>query len=137
MRVLDLETGKEQRHFDAPGGSVHALAFRPDGKALARSGRPRAVWLWDLNTGRQVWKRDGLPSGVQRLAFSPDGTTLAGTDGSVGILHLWEVASGRERWRSPDLGTWPSSLALAPDGRRLAVGLSDSTALVFDVAPGR
>jgi RNA polymerase sigma factor (sigma-70 family) len=92
------------------------------------------VRVFDLTTGREK-----VCLAVDRMhqpqAFTRDGKVLATV--SNRHAHLWELASGRERWRSPDLGPWPSSLTLAPDGRGLAVGLSDTTALVFDVAGWR
>ena len=35
-------------------GNIWSIAFRPDGKVLASSGRDKTVRLWDVNTRQQI-----------------------------------------------------------------------------------
>jgi hypothetical protein len=66
-----------------------------------------------------------------QAAFSADGRVLALSDPS-GVL-LWDLWLGKELRRLGGLGADVTGLAFSPDGRRLLTGLSDSTALVWDV----
>jgi len=50
-----------------------------------------------------------------------------------GAIHLWEIASGKEILSYESEGCWARCLAFDASGRRLASGMSDGTALVWDV----
>jgi WD40 repeat protein len=73
---------------------VVALAFQPDGKALAAGGY-NEVTLWDPADGRLLRRIGNIPRQTHGLAFSPDGSLLAvagGTPGSAGEVRLIELA---------------------------------------------
>ena len=76
-------------------GVVDALAFSPDGRALAMDNGDGSVTLWDVREqgrGRIPRRRDAVwprPGWDRRLAFSPDGKTLA-----VGVRSSSAGASG-------------------------------------------
>jgi WD40 repeat protein len=74
---------------------VTALAFSPDGAALASGSKDQAVRLWDLSTGEsRVFL--GHEDGVRALAFSPDGAVLA-SGGEDHTLRVWDLATGEGR----------------------------------------
>src|SRR5262249_48181014 len=68
------------------------------------------------------------------------GRVFATSDGDV--VRLWETATGQEVFRRGRHGALPgappqaalTSVAFLPGGRRLATGLGDGTALVWDLA---
>lgn len=104
--VVDTATGEARLQF--PGRRLHALAFSPDGRLLARaadySDSENGIDVWDLETGAEVerlcWRvlpaqlNSNLPACT--LAFSPEGKLLLG---SV-ERGVWDVAA---RTRIADL----------------------------------
>lgn len=75
----------------APGNGANALAFRPDGTALAVAGGARAVELWDPATGRKLATATGHDGReVAAVAFAPDGTRLVTGGGDKRAL-VWDV----------------------------------------------
>ena len=74
---------------------VLALAFQPDGKALAAGGY-HEVTLWDPADGRLVGRIGNVVRQTHALAYSPDGSLLAvagGTPGSAGEVRLVSLAA--------------------------------------------
>jgi WD40 repeat protein len=67
--------------FVGSGGSgPTAVAFAPDGRALAVGDRSGNVVLWSFPEGVALAQFAALARTVQRIAFSPDGTRLAVSD---------------------------------------------------------
>src|SRR5262249_23787505 len=77
--------------LEGQAGPVPALAFSPDGEALASGGKGGAVRFWHPPADAGILKS---PSDVvYSLAFLPDGHYLA-FGGDDGQLHVWDI---RER----------------------------------------
>jgi WD40 repeat protein len=94
IRSWEVATGKELCRLAASRqGQIHALAFSPDGKALASGGSDRAVHLWELSTGGQRACFVGHQNAVTCVAFSPDGKALA-SGSQDGTALVWD-ATGR------------------------------------------
>jgi RNA polymerase sigma factor (sigma-70 family) len=133
--LWDAATGKEVRRLGGDVGWVFALAFSPDGKALATGDRAGTVRICDVSTGRELSSFRAHDVEVHALAYSPDGKSLASC--ADGTLALWDPATGREvqQFRRDEGGF--RSLAFSPEGKRLAAAAMDGTLVVWDVATGK
>jgi WD40 repeat protein len=82
------------------------VAFSPDGRTLATSGRRRqehrqdpepagrVIRLWEIATGRERRVLRGHLDQVHALALFPDGRTLASASGDSTIL-VWDLTARR------------------------------------------
>jgi WD40 repeat protein len=141
VRLWDAATGKLERTFDGPPGTVSALTFSLDSRMLAAASSENAtVWLWDVPTGAPVLVIPVAADGcsVQSLAFHPKGHILAAggldwlaTSGSDGAVCLWDVVN---RCRVATIRFASHALAFDPCGRRLASASTENTVFVWDLA---
>jgi WD40 repeat protein len=115
-------------------GAVRALAYAPDGRALAAGLASGAVALLDPEEARVLRLLRGPTAAIYGLAFSPDGATLAAVTGA-GQLHLWDVAAGTERVLAGPEGPM-RDVAFSPDGKQVATAGSDGRVRLWEVASG-
>jgi WD40 repeat protein len=152
VNTWDLNTGVPRKLFtaikpppEAPDGKrqrpfVSDVAFTPDLKTVIAS-QGRELIFWDLARGELIAAvpTDGTEHGGQ-IVLSKDGRWLAMTDlnyaGDPGsdAIRLFDLGS-RSLIATLDSGQGrPNSFAFSPDGTRLVTGMSDGTALVWDLA---
>lgn len=130
VRLWDGHTGAAGGQLKARG-SIHALAFSPDGRLLAGGGRDGWVTLWDPAHGKEVVAFQAHGREVSDLAFSPDGKLLA-TASLDGTAVLWAVDGWipvrplRSRIRAESL------VRFGPEGRLLAAQEETGTTTCWD-----
>src|SRR5256885_590525 len=91
--------------WEAQSRTIDALAFSPDGRALALAGKYLALGgckrFYLLTTGGTVIASvadRALSSGAFALAFAPDGRTVVFTAGRD--LFVWNTDAARESHRA-------------------------------------
>jgi len=148
LRVWDVANAKGARIIPFPVEyGVSDVAYSPDGKVLAASGRNNMLSgditkLWNAGTGQEI-RTIGGDFGLQ-LSFSPDGKLLSGTAQSGNIFNiiyttkLADTQTGKvlRVFDGYDLG------AISPDGRYIALVpsmfSSDNEGLrLLDIKTGR
>jgi WD40 repeat protein len=144
-RVWDAATGKVLLALPTPllpsgtvdpSGTVnHGVAFSPDGKRLATSGRDGNMRIWDASTGKTLITLPGQAGTIYSVAFSPDGARLV--TGSAATAQLWDAATGKALLTLPGQSGTTYSVAFSPDGARVAAGRMDKTVKVWDVVTGQ
>ena len=77
MRIRHLRRPKPVSEWWHPPGDCNALAFSPDGRALAVGRQSRTVTFLDPFTGEPTASFDFGVGPVRSLAYAPDGLTLA------------------------------------------------------------
>ena len=163
VRVWNVETGKEERSFQAvpeaeknqsngasrtmlsADGKTLAVAYHPNnggGGGLApRLGAPHLVRLWDVATGKEQHTLQGHRHYVLDMAFSPDGRFLvtagekAHADKLIDQVFVWETATGKRVAAWPDgLPIGASAVAFSGDGRFLATAQPEGAIQIWETA---
>ncbi len=133
MCVLDVASRKVLIPPKGLAGTVHAVAYSPDGKRIVSAGS--VLKLWDTDTGKKLCVFQGHSDVVTCAAFSPDGTHLV--SGSVdNSLRLWDASTGKELLAMKCHTDDVSSVAFSPDGSRIASGSKDGTIRLWDSTTG-
>jgi WD40 repeat protein len=132
----DRNTAKQNWTFSTGDVAITNVVLSTDGRQMYLGGANGSVWRLDLAKPvpepkdlrkfytTEVWPRAVSPDG-QTLAVIVSGKTLALLDGRTGmILHEWKAAFPGN----------PQIAAFTEDGKRLAVGNSNGTVYILDVA---
>ncbi|WP_022927300.1 WD40 repeat domain-containing protein [Patulibacter americanus] len=127
--------GRNQLEMQGYETKVQELSWRADGRLLATGGG-QAVTVWDFAgrgpAGSRPLELDHHEQPVSWVGFAPTGDLLA-TVAFDGRLVLWRPphdrpVAGVEIEDALTCGAW------SPDGRRLAVGGTDGTLAVVELA---
>ncbi|HEV3256307.1 MAG TPA: WD40 repeat domain-containing protein [Gemmataceae bacterium] len=144
--IVDVATGQERYTPQAGPHDWGTAAISPDGRLLVTGALEKSVRLVELASGKEVLRVDHRGT-VSAVAFSADGTRVAAGVSEVlwaggrGIVNpmssrtigVWDARTGQPLLKLQAPGS-ARSLAFSPDGKTLASGLSDTTALVWDLA---
>src|SRR5262249_17971147 len=109
----------------------YALAFSPDGKAVASAGYDRGIKLWNLGDQKARDLKDHSDT-VFGLVFSPDGKLLASVAADRAV-KVWDTATGVRLYTLGESTDWVYSVAWSPDGKHLAAGSVDKSIRVWEV----
>jgi len=146
FHVFSVQTGKKLRTFGDDKLTKYAMALSPDGKRLLceeyRFSHDKLdkqeLRLWDVASGNVIWRKDlprhRLVSARSLLAISTDGKRFAASiPGDPSQVLLGEMATGNVL-RSFQCDSRPMFVSFSADGSLLAAGMSDGTALTWDIS---
>jgi hypothetical protein len=143
LRRWKVSTGEEIGGIDIPGEASSEIALSADARLVAKSTYDGLTLICDAPTGKQLSAIRRPEGTIYRIAFSPDGRFLALCSASYMpttvndlAIELWELASGKlVRRHALPRHTGVSSVAFAASGNRLATGMADTTAIIWDMGP--
>lgn len=122
IKLWNIETGEATATFRGHVRDITSLAFSPDGKTLASSGKDSKVLLWNVATGKNVLLLTEHDENVFYVGFSPDGKTFA-TGSWDDTVKLWDATTGSLKNTIIEKGiAGVSSVAFSPKGSTIAVG---------------
>ena len=91
VRLWQTATGKELWRLEKHDGGAD-VAFSPDGRTLATSGRNPL--LWEVATGKERHQFRGHDGHVTSVSFSPDGRLLASSSWEDRTALVWDLTGG-------------------------------------------
>jgi WD40 repeat protein len=121
VKLWESRSGEPVITMDRARG--FAVAFTPDGNALATGNSLGAMALWDAAGGHPLHAFSGHALPIMSMAFTPDGRTLASASADRSI-RLWDVATGEALGRI-SMPVTITSLTFSADGKTLAAGGTD------------
>lgn len=137
---FDVGTGQPIRalHGEQPLDGRGTLALSPDAKAFAIGSFAKdagaLLRVREANTGKELFVIDS-PGRALGFTSSPQGprVVIAAFQQEGSALFLHDVATGDRLRTIEGLKASPLAAAISADGKRLACGLNDGTALVWDL----
>jgi hypothetical protein len=136
IRLWELTTGQQLRHFDGYTDEVNCIAFAPDNRSMIIGGRDRTIRLGHLESGKEVRRFVGHTDAVHTVAISADGRFVA-SGGADRTVRIWEIQTGKE-WRClAGHAATITCVAFTPDGRYVLSGSHDRTVRLWEAASGR
>jgi eukaryotic-like serine/threonine-protein kinase len=134
-----VRDGQAPVALSAPGGAITAVAFTPDGHAIAARANDHRIRVHDLARGQVVYELDGSlhPVEVRALRISPDGQRLVAIamDATTVVPVLWDLAN-RRRIATLSAGKEVVLAARFVDNHRIVTASRDGVARLWDAATG-
>jgi WD40 repeat protein len=134
--IWDVRTGNRLHKLSGHTGTVQAIAFSPDGKALASQDHDWTIRLWDVGSGKEVRRLEAPEPYADCLTFSSEGRLLI-SGGGDRTIHVWEVSSGKKVWPPAGHTSSVDCIDVSPDGKTVASGSSDGTLRLWDMRTGK
>ena len=116
-------------------GVIRPVAFLPNSSLLACLSPTEFISIWDINTGVHITSLAEHTRVVESLYFSPCGRYLA-VGGHKGSVQVWDTNTWKMQGTASDYGALRISVSYSHDGVLHATGVSDDTAIVWDVKRG-
>ena len=91
--VIETETLKIHRRFEAHRDSIYGIDISHDNSIVATSGYDKAILLWDVASGKQLKSLKGHNGPVNDVHFSSNSKQLVSAS-SDQTLKVWSVEKG-------------------------------------------
>lgn len=129
--LIDLQTGKMLTALDKHTGTIHALAFLPDGRHFVSGSSDNTVRIWDARTFEARKTLVGHEHTIVDIAVSPDGQRIA-TASTDKTARIWTVATAKLEKTLTGHEKGINSITWSPDGRTIATTSFDFEIRLWD-----
>ncbi len=131
--IWDAVTGMEIREVGW-ASQINSLAFSADDRSVYCWDQHK-IYVWDVATAKLTREFLAGDRQIYEGRFAPDGKWFV-CCGRAGSLILYEMNTGKavQRLDIEGMQDEPPSFAYSPDGRTLALGVSDGTIHLLELA---
>ncbi|HEY6174273.1 MAG TPA: serine/threonine-protein kinase [Kofleriaceae bacterium] len=137
--VFVIRDEREPVALPSPAGAITAVAFTPDGHAIAASASDRRLRSYDLERGQAAYELDDSSqiADVRALRISPDGRRLIAIamDKNTVLPVLWDLPN-RRRIATLSPGKEIVLAARFIDDHRIVTASRDGAARLWDATTG-
>jgi WD40 repeat protein len=130
-----LAAGQLPGEIKGHTGSIHHLAFSPDGSIMATASLDKTVKIWDAKSGKELKTLKGHTDQVYCVAINNDGLVASGSRDKT--IRLWDVKEAKTLKELKGHAESVESIAFSPNGKLLASGGLDKTVRLWDTGDGR
>lgn len=135
IALLDVETGRLIRSWDAHENKVYPVAFTPDGGTIVSAGGDQRIKLWNTGTGELQRTLEGHTDKVYDAEVSPDGKLLL-SGGADRTARLWHLPEG-DPVRTVEKGEFlVRRIRFSKDGLFLLASRYDGSVAIRETATG-
>lgn len=136
IRFWSVDTDELLRTFMGHASGGENVAFHPNGKTLASSGRlDGTLRIWDADTGKMIHTLTGHTGWIHNFSFSPDGKMLASASHDE-TIRIWDGTTGEHLYTLTGHTGAVYSVSFHPNGRTIASVSEDSTLRIWDATTG-
>jgi WD40 repeat protein len=128
--------GTVTRLVEGGVGALYALAWSPDGQALAVAGAEAWVRVLRAESGAEVSAFAGHSDAVFAVAWSPDGKRAASA-GADATVQVWTARTGKPVLAYEGHSDYVRAVGWSPDGKRIASASDDTTVQVWAARTGK
>ncbi|HEY7154504.1 MAG TPA: WD40 repeat domain-containing protein [Gemmataceae bacterium] len=145
IRMWDVQTGRQlagpikppRRKSKPPilhrhDGEITSLAFSPDGKKLASTGKDGQLVVSVVATRELLFETAEHWGGEYAVAWSRDGKRIASAD-QDGVIRLWDAATGKQLDALKGHKGIVAALIFSADNKLLASGGYDGFVFLWDL----
>ena len=136
IRIWDAQTDELLRTFVGHASGVENIAYHPDGKTLASSGRLDGnIRIWDADTGELLHTLTGHTGWIHNFSFRADGRTLASASHDE-TIRIWDANTGEHLHTLTGHTGAVYSVSFHPNGKTIASVSEDATLRIWDAMTG-
>ena len=137
LTIWNAVTGELIRAIPGHSGTVHTVAFHPNGRQVLSASWDGCIKLWDVDTGEELLKVPGGTRQYDSISFSPRGDRFATGTPYRPTIQIRNSATGQLHSTLNGSGGRVNTVAFGPDGVLLACGDEQGNLVLWDTHEGR